>query len=90
MLILADLKQGQFLSVVANRWDFTIIRGYFVVWACSAMQWDFCFVVPSLVTVCSWNTDVIMVWAWMLCESHAMRTRTLLWFRHGFSANRMQ
>ena len=43
----------------------------------------------ALVTVCSWNTDVILVWAWMLCESNAIRTRTLFWFGHGCSSHRV-
>ena len=36
------------------------------------------------------NTDVIMVWAWMLCEPNAIGTRTLLWFGHACCGNRMQ
>ena len=27
------------------------------------------FDVDALVTVCSWNTNVIMIWAWMLWET---------------------
>ena len=42
-----------------------------------------------LVTVCSWNTNAIMVWAWMLWSPYALGTRTLLWFRHGCSGHRM-
>ena len=41
------------------------------------------------VIVCSWNTNVIMVWAWMLWLSYALGTRTLLWFGHGCSGERM-
>ena len=43
----------------------------------------------ALVIVCSWNTNVIMVWAWMLWLSYALGTRTLLWFGHGCSGYRM-
>ena len=43
----------------------------------------------ALVIVCSWNTNVIMVWAWMLGLSYALGTRTLLWFGHGCSGYRM-
>ena len=42
----------------------------------------------ALVTVCSWNTNGIMVWAWMLWSPYALGTRTLLWFGHGFSGER--
>ena len=28
----------------------------------------------ALIIVCSWNTNVMMVWAWMLWSSHALRT----------------
>ena len=41
------------------------------------------------VTVCSRNTNVTMVWAWMLQLSCALETRTLLWFGHGCSSYRM-
>ena len=41
------------------------------------------------VIVCSWNTNAIMVWAWMLGLSYALGTRTLLWFGHGCSGYRM-
>ena len=34
----------------------------------------------ALVIGCTRNTSVIMVWAWMLWLSDALRTRTLLWF----------
>ena len=51
----------------------------------------------ALVSVCSRNTNVIMVWAWMLWSAYALGmvwawmlwsgyalgTRTLLWFGHG-------
>ena len=36
----------------------------------------------ALVTVCSWNTSRIMVWAWMLWSPE-------LWFGHGCSGHRM-
>ena len=42
----------------------------------------------ALATVCSRNTNVIMVWAWMLWQPYALRTRTLSWFGHGRSGNR--
>ena len=37
----------------------------------------------ALVTVCSWNTNVIMVWAWMLWSSYALGTLgvIMLWAR---------
>ena len=40
-------------------------------------------------SVCSRNTHGIMVWAWMLWQSHALETRTLLWFGHGCCGERM-
>ena len=40
-------------------------------------------------TVCSWNTNVIMVWACMLWQPYALGTRTLSCFGHGRIANRM-
>ena len=43
----------------------------------------------ALVTVCSWNTNRIMVWAWMLWSRYALGTRTGLWFGHGCSGHRM-
>ena len=43
----------------------------------------------ALVIVCSRNMNVIMVWAWMLWSPYALGTRTLLWFGHGCSGNRM-
>ena len=43
----------------------------------------------ALVSVCSWNTNEIMVWAWMLWSSYALGTRTRLWFGHGCSGHRM-
>ena len=43
----------------------------------------------SQVTVCSGNTNVIMVWAWMLKSPYALGTRPLLWFGHGCSRHRM-
>ena len=35
----------------------------------------------ALVIVCSSNTNVIMVWAWMLWSWYALGARTLLWAR---------
>ena len=43
----------------------------------------------ALVSACSGNTNVIMVWAWMRWRAHALETRTLLWFGHGCSGERM-
>ena len=43
----------------------------------------------ALVSVCSWNTNAIMVWAWMLWSAYALGTRTLLWFGHGCFGQRM-
>ena len=39
----------------------------------------------ALAIVCSWNTNGIMVWAWMLWSSYALGTRSLLWLGHGCS-----
>ena len=43
----------------------------------------------ALVSGCSWNTNGIMVWAWMLWSAYALGTRTGLWFGHGCSGQRM-
>ena len=43
----------------------------------------------ALVIVCSWSTNVIMVWARMLSSSYALGARTLLWFGHACSGHRM-
>ena len=43
----------------------------------------------ALVSACSWNTNGIIVWAWMLSWSIALGTRAELWFGHGFSGERM-
>ena len=43
----------------------------------------------ALVTECSWNTNGIMAWAWMLWSPYALGTRTELWFGHGCSGRRM-
>ena len=43
----------------------------------------------ALVTACSWNTNGIMVWAWMLWSPYALGTRTDVWFGHGCSGQRM-
>ena len=40
----------------------------------------------ALVSVCSWKTNGIMVWAWMLWSAYALGTRTELWVGHGCSA----
>ena len=44
----------------------------------------------ALVSACSWNTNRSMVWARMLCLSHAHGTRTEVWFGHGCSGYRAQ
>ena len=43
----------------------------------------------ALVTVCSWNTNEIMLWAWMLWSPYALGTRTRLCFGHGCAGHRM-
>ena len=45
----------------------------------------------ALVTVCSWNANGFMVWAWMhwLLATYAFGTRTELWFEHGRTGYRM-
>ena len=43
----------------------------------------------ALVTVCSWETNGIMVLAWMLWTTYALGTRTESWFAHGCSGQRM-
>ena len=43
----------------------------------------------ALVSVCSWNTNGIMIWALMLWSAYALGTRTELWFGHGCSGQRM-
>ena len=45
----------------------------------------------ALVTLCSWNTNGFMVWAWMHVYwlTYALGTRTELWFEHGCTAYRM-
>ena len=44
----------------------------------------------ALVSVCSWNTNVIMVWAWMLCERMLLEHGGgCTWFGHGCSGERM-
>ena len=43
----------------------------------------------ALVSVCSRNTNIIMVCAWMLWSAYALGKRTLLWFGHGCFGQRM-
>ena len=50
---------------------------------------DYALGMDALVTVCSWNTNEIMVWAWMLWSPYALGTRTRLCFGHGCSGHRM-
>ena len=44
----------------------------------------------ALVTVCSWTTNVIMVWAWMHWSPCVREPRKLLWFEHGCTGHRLQ
>ena len=37
----------------------------------------------ALISACSGNTNVMVVWAWMLWSAYALGTPTLLWFGHG-------
>ena len=43
----------------------------------------------ATMTVCSSNTNVLMVWAWALWSPCALGTRTFSWFGHGCSGQRM-
>ena len=43
----------------------------------------------TLVSECSWNTNGIMIWAWMLWLAYALGTQKELWFGHGCSGGRM-
>ena len=43
----------------------------------------------ALMTVYSWITNIIEVWAWMLKYQYALGTRTLFWLGHGCSDDRM-
>ena len=43
----------------------------------------------ALVSICSWDTNGIMVWAWVLWSAYALGTRTELWFGHGCSGQCM-
>ena len=43
----------------------------------------------ALVDVCSWNTNGIIAWAWMLQPPRALGTRTELWLGHGCFGHRM-
>ena len=43
----------------------------------------------AAVSKCSWNTNGIMVWAWMLWSSYALGARTGLRFGHGCSGHPM-
>ena len=43
----------------------------------------------ALVSVCSWNTNGSMVWAWMHWLAYALGTGTVLGFGHGCTASRM-
>ena len=41
----------------------------------------------ALVSVCTRNMNVIMVWPWMIWLPYALGTRTELWFGHGCSGH---
>ena len=43
----------------------------------------------ALVTLCSWNTNGIMVGSWVLWSPHALGTRLEAWLGHGCSGHRM-
>ena len=43
----------------------------------------------AAVSVCSWNTNGIMIWAWMQRCAYALGTRTELWFGYGRCGERM-
>ena len=43
----------------------------------------------ALVSVCSWNKNGTMVWAWMHWLAYALGTRTESWFGHGCTGDRM-
>ena len=43
----------------------------------------------ALVAICSWNTNGILVWAWMLWSPYASGTRREIWFGHACSGDRM-
>ena len=42
----------------------------------------------ALVKLCSWNTNGLMVWAWMLWSMYALGTRTIFWLGPGCSGRR--
>ena len=44
----------------------------------------------ALVTVCFWNTNGIMLSAWMLLSPDGLGKRTESWFAHGCSGHRMR
>ena len=48
-----------------------------------------CLGMDALVRVCSWNTNGIMVRAWMLWLAYALGTREELWFGHRCSGDSM-
>ena len=43
----------------------------------------------ALAIECSWNTNGIMVWAWMLWSSYALASRRELWLGHGCFGHHM-
>ena len=50
---------------------------------------EYGFGMDALIIACAWNTNVIMVWAWMLRSAYALGTPTLLWSGHGCSGHHM-
>ena len=49
---------------------------------------NYCLGMDALITVCSWNANEIVVWAWMLWSTYALGTRTELLLGHGSSSHR--
>ena len=56
-------------------------------------EWNYALGMKARVTVCSWNTNGIMLWAWMLWSPYTLGTRTALrtelCFGHGRSGHRI-
>ena len=46
-------------------------------------RWNYGLGMDVLVSVCSWNANGFMVWAWMHWLAYALGTRTELGFGHG-------
>ena len=52
-------------------------------------EWKYGLGMDALVSVCSWSTNEIVVWAWMHWLAYALGTRTEFWLGHGCTASRM-